>query len=376
MLTDEEKIQILAALANKDTDHHTAAQYAERASLQWQGLHRLAEENHVLPTIAKNLARHDLTGLLPDAEKEIILKTPHATAAHNLLLLHSAHNILTSAAAINVDILPLKGITFIDRLYQPDERRLSDMDFLVRLPQIGDIERLALRAGFRKDPGNLPQEFSIRESGEIKYSAMRSGVRVDAEFHWDPSPGPALKKAFSFDADTLWNLSSKKDGRFCLSTEGEILFHIFHLAARHSFSRLMWFVDLHRMITTAQPDWDTLTRLLDSAGLTNAAGCVFRFMERFLATGFTYPVRQHFDLDSSKTRLADRIVINSMAGKTRLKQSNIATLLISHKKASYIFRLLFPPPDFIRQRYPRIPYPFQYIYRPVDLTSKIIKKRK
>jgi hypothetical protein len=371
--SDTEKIEVLAGLSSVRTDTAALTRLLKSASGHWPALFALADENHVSPLIAKNLAKNNLLETLPSEYGHTYSRLPRSVAARNMLLSDAAREILDSAAARGIDILPVKGITFIGRICEFDERQLSDVDFFFRPPQLPDVEIMMADLGYNREESALPAGFADELSGEIKFTSERSGAAVPVEFHWDPAPAAALRKAFDFSENKLWQLSASKDGRFSLTPEGEFIYHIFHLAVRHSCSRLQWFIDLDRLSAAAPPDWDLLVSLLRSSRLANAAGCVFRFMEKFLGSRFPVAVSQ-LTSHSGENGLADRLIAASIAGNKTVKQSGLIPIFISERKAVYLGNYLFPPAGFLEKRYPGIPTPLAYLYRPWDIATKILKE--
>ncbi|MFA6451207.1 MAG: nucleotidyltransferase family protein [bacterium] len=373
MISDSEKIAILAGLADLRSDAETLARFADSARGRWPSLTALADENHILPFIAKNFVKNGLLELLPTKQRDEFSRLPRETAARNMLFSDAAGEILFAAASRGVDVLPVKGVSLLDRVYQHDERQLSDIDFFFRHPQLHEIKNLMSELGYEEEESCLPADFSDDFSGEIKFTARRAGAAIDVEFHWDPSPSPALKKTFEFTPDTLWSLCAGKDGRISLGPEGEFLYHIFHLAIRHSCSRLQWFLDLERLAAVSPPDWKKLNELFIASRMTLAARYVFRFMERFLNTQFPVAVQQLTRPGGERPDLTDQLIAASIAGRRRVKQSGAIPILLSENKAAFFFSYVFPPAEFISRRYPNIPTPIAYFFRPMDIAGKIIK---
>jgi hypothetical protein len=373
MISDYEKVKLIARFACPRTNAAELRRCAEAARGNWVELSALADENHVSAAVAKKLAAGGLLDTLPDNLRDSYRRIPLETAAFNMLLSYAADEILDAAAANNIDVLPVKGIALLGRVCPPDERQLSDIDFFFRLPQLAELEKMMAGLGYKKNESCLPAGFAGELSGEIKFTAVRAGALISAEFHWDPSPAPVLKKAFSFDEVTLWNLCVSHGGRFSLSPEGEFLYHIYHLAVRHSCSRLQWFLDLDRMAAYTPPDWDSLLSHLRSARLTEAARYVFRFMDRFLETPLPVPVQQLIKGGGIYPGITDRLIVASIAGNRTVKQSWVVPVLVSGSRTDFLLNYIFPPADFLRRRYPGVPVPLLYFYRPLDIAAKILR---
>jgi hypothetical protein len=371
MPSDREKIEILCDLANRNTAPAALEHRLAAARPHWRQLACLAQENNILPQIAKNIARNGLSGLLPDAHADAILSAPRKTAALNLLFVAETQRITAAAAENNIDILPLKGAALIDRVCDIDERHMTDLDFLIRKDRLEEIDTLMSGLGYTHRDSGLTGDFSRDFSGEIKYSASIAGVPIDVEMQWDPSPGPALKNGFSLDADTLWRLTSNSDGRVSFAPGGEILYHIFHLAIRHSFSRLMWLLDLHYIISASPQNWNSLTLLFKDTGLSRTAFHTFKFLHSYfhIDIGGGEILRRRSD---AQERTTDNLILKSLAGNKTVKQSGVIPLLLSEKPAKYLFNFIFPPADFLKERYPGIPGPLLRTYRPADMAAKFI----
>lgn len=371
MTTDAEKIRTLCALSNRDSPAETLKRLLADLRPHWRELHQRAKENHIIPQISLNISKNNLANLLPETTAETLLAAPRKTAAFNLLLLAEARRIIDSAAEREIDLIPMKGITFIDRIYTIGERPITDIDFLACEDRISDLKPLMEKLGYGKYESCLPKDFARDFSGETKFTTGRGELPIEVEFHWDISPGPELKKGFSFDAPTLWALSSEKDGRLALTLEGEILYHIFHLAIRHSFSRLLWLLDLHYLISSSAPDWNLLAELFRKTGLTPAAAHTLRFLHGNFNTDIPDTFKKPAARVDGKSLITDKLIVKALAGNATVKKSGIIPFLLSERGPAFLFNTLFPPPEFLRERYPGVPASLRFLYRPAGFAAKL-----
>jgi len=368
----ESILKIAAVLSDRFShDDKLAAALAELPRRKTEFM-ALARESGLLPQIGKAVSSRNLSKAIPADLASEAMKASREAAAFNILLYDTGQRIIDTAKNEGIDIVPLKGLSFLDRLYDFDERGMKDIDFLVRSGQIGQLGPVMDNLDFRPAPSDLPEDFAIEYSGEIKFRASRAGATLDAEFHWDVSPGPAMQKTFPLPCETLWEMTEIHEGRLHLSPEAELLSCIHHLAARHSFSRLKWFLDIHRLTTSCRSeiDWQSLAGRFRDAGLSRAACAIFHFNHDFFGTPVPAPVE---DLRPGRLKAAfiRTLIIESLTGSP-LRKTGALSAMAADRKFSYFFYTLFPGKDFLKRRYPGVPAPFLGGHRLADMIRKAI----
>jgi len=373
MNSREKTIKSLCVIISGESSGEEISSSLATLSRDWNTFAEIAKLNRIVAPAAKNLISSGAVHKLPDAIRKTFEDAPRATAARNMVLSSAAAEITKAAAGDNLTLIPLKGISFIDRIYAIDERPMTDLDFMVAKQQQKEVAHLLGGLGYSRVPSSLPEAFENEFSGEMKYSRCVSGVDIEVEAHWDVSPEPALKKGFNLSPELLLANTIHTGGNFRLSPEAEIVFSIFHLAVRHSFSRLLWFLDLHRLCNNSEIDRGKLQTLIRKSGIENPATAVFDFLHRMFgnANAARFIEKQYIP---DFLRMA--IMGNLLPGNEFLKTSGVLQLLISNNPFGYVNGMLFPPVEFMKARYPGSKPLFSYVARPMGMLLKFRDRKR
>jgi hypothetical protein len=364
----ERDVKTLAALC---------APGAERAARgldagEWRRALALARLNRVAAPMAKNLARLGLLELAPENTRAELASIPRSAAAANMLILDSARAILAAACDAGVDMIPLKGALYAELFGATDEREMSDADFLVRRVQLGELGAFMRGLGWKRAESNLPETFIIEYSGEMKFTTDRAGVRVNIETQWNPSQSLFAAAAYNLDGESLWAMARMEPGAPSLPPEAVILYHIHHMAAVHSFSRLQWILDLAPLCAALKPDWNKLSALLSDSGLSRAASMAFFLSSELF--GAPSPPRSDFPSPGASPlfRATKDLIFKSIAGDAAVKRSGAVSMLLAERRAAPLFQAVFPPAKYLAFRYPAVPAPLRRPYRAANLISKLV----
>jgi len=204
--------------------------------LDWQALLDLASAHGVLFLVHQSFVRNDIevSGLFSVAahkHKEIAYK--YTSELKSLLQLFSRHNIAT---------IPLKGPALSELLYGDAAARASvDLDLLVQHKDYSPAEHLLFQQGFT----------ALHEIKHDQRKFLRGGTVVELHFGIVP-PQP-----FSFDLDGVWNRAQRRTFQgvpmLAISDEDLALYLCLH-ALNHSFSRLIWILDIAHALERLEPD--------------------------------------------------------------------------------------------------------------------------
>lgn len=204
--------------------------------LDWQALLDLASAHGVLFLLYQSFVRNDIpvSGLFSAAvEKHKENAGKYTNELQCLLQLFSGHNIAP---------IPLKGPALSELLYGNAAARASvDLDLLVQREDYSRAEHLLLQHGFTA-PHKIKHD-------QRKF--LREGTVVELHFGIVP-PQP-----FSFDLDGVWSRAQRRTFQgvpmLAISDEDLALYLCLH-ALNHSFSRLIWILDIARALERLEPD--------------------------------------------------------------------------------------------------------------------------
>jgi hypothetical protein len=155
------------------------------------------------------------------------------------------------------DILILKGPLLTRRLYpDPALRPIGDIDLLARPGALGDASATLTSLGYQAVPSyENPQEFHALRGWTLIYQ------RSDAPFvelHWRPVSLASYQRPFL--PDDLWrrSISTKigSESAHLLDPEDELRYLCVHYAAEHRGKRLIWLIDIARLLQILPASWN------------------------------------------------------------------------------------------------------------------------
>ena len=357
-------LSFLASLANGDTPAGEIESLLRTiAPAHWEYLLTDAVRHHLHPLIFKNLKKNNLLHHIPHDVRVKIERNVVETTAYTSFLLEMGHRIMNAAEAKNLLLVPLKGMHFISHYYSPEERPMRDVDFLIRRNDVALVEELMEALGFQVFTGNLSLMFLKHFGGELKFKTKNGEMPAVVETQWNIAEAPYLKRAFAFDPE--WLIESVEGNRR-LSPEAALVFSIFHLAVSHFFSRLIWLLDIHKIISVGSLQWEKVLEIVEIFKMKKAFQITIDLCREFFGTSVPDEISAPFLCSHPIIR---KIVLESLSGRGRHPESGIITLLICEHPIAFLFSFLFPGVEFVSLRYSLPPWKafFYSLIRPFKL---------
>ena len=340
----------------------------------WPSLLELGRSHRMLPLIHSALRRGNALGLLPENVSRELVQAARATAASNMLFTAEHERIRNAARAAGLQLLPLKGIAFLDSLYKLDERPLMDLDYLIPPAQQLDFQALMLNLGYEPNQSVLPGRFAEIFSGEKVFVRQAGGSVVSAELHVELIPMFAMRRAFPLNEERLLDQAVERNGHPMLRPEHELLFTAVHFAAVHCFSRLIWLSDVDRLVRhNIDMDWDFFIKETRAARSRRLIRVVLDAAVRLFHT----PVPDAVLKASGGAKPDARRVDSWLAGQCSGMEISLIPFLLSEIPARYLLQQVFPSPEYIRMRYGIAQWkvPFFYVVRPALLIKNALSAR-
>ena len=203
-----------------------------RRRLDWithHNIFRLADDETLHPTLRAQIS---------DKEREV--------EARNRMLIWRCQDILDVLGV--VDVVPLKGIYFLDNIYADSlgSRVLSDIDLLVPADQLDEaVSRLAAQLGYHETD-------SSRASRRFHPHSRLVGDGLPLELH--------TKLAVKFIGLSDWTVLSPVPAEFLgrgahvLDDETNLVYMVCHFVKHGPFYCLKWVVDILRWLELRRPD--------------------------------------------------------------------------------------------------------------------------
>jgi len=237
----------------------------------------------------------------------------------------------------------LKGGALIEAVYggRRGLRPLSDLDILVRSSDYSSFEEVLLERGFRPD---FPSS-TFFTKGSLAF-----------DLHTDLTGAEWVRRkalAFRFDAEALWREASPLDGQdptlLVLSPLDQFL-HLAVHALKHSFSRLIWLVDLG--LVSRHLKWEDLVDLAKASGTLRPLAYALFGLENLM--GVEAPPEIQASLPQPN-RL-ERMFLSSVVSRRAMETPGEVIVAFSIPglpgKLSYLSELVFPQRQVLARHYP------------------------
>jgi hypothetical protein len=219
--------------------------------------------------ISQSKQKHNV----PDWVIEEMKRNYMANLGRNMLLTANLEKVLDAFEQKKISILLLRGMDFLNRLYQSlGMRNMSDVDFVLADQDIKKAKPVLESLGY-KHPPNYP------------YLYDNDCLFIDLHKNDIGSYNLAKqKKSPSIKSESIWKESIAYKNKYhyvrTLSIYDSIITCCSHLQ-EHSFSRLIWFYDVARLIQNQEPDfeWEKLTERAYEFGLEKPVFYVLKYLD-------------------------------------------------------------------------------------------------
>lgn len=270
-----------------------------------------------------------------------------------------------------IEVIPLKGITYLYRIYKdPSERPMVDIDLLVREKDVPRILQLMAEMGARQRTG-MHSDFLDSLMHHLPPMTYK-GVMI--EFH---TRFFRKTSSFSLSAESAWRESREKDlfnqKVRILNPELHLIYIVLH-AWNHLVGgrfKLIWLGDVIRYIQQAEFDWQQVLPLLQNEPDRKAFYGMMGLAEKL--DQVSLPEEIHKNLRGEWTREARQALENHLEevpfDSTRAVFRSVEKLK-GKKKLRYIWDILFPSKAFLRKKYGNGPV---FLHYPYHMFSKILQ---
>jgi len=171
--------------------------------------------------------------------------------ARNVFLSQEFFKIYNFLAEKGVELVPLKGISLLQRVYRFDERYIGDIDVLVK------EENLSKAIGLLKESGyfhhrpffNSKKPYSIYLNSFPLYKKSKLPFSIHLHWHLSNSTYPLFMH--NINMDDVWNnikLESYQENKILVFEPNyEVVYLCLH-TFKHSFNKLSLFIDIEKVI--------------------------------------------------------------------------------------------------------------------------------
>jgi len=254
-----------------------------QSPLRWEVVLDLADRQGVEQLLYQALS--DFKPLIP-CEYFNFLAQKYQTNVHkSLMLSRELIRIVDELSALEIEVMPYKGLALSEAVYGDMALRQSgDIDLLVRAADLARIRGALAKLGFTQQLQWSPaEERSYLKSG---YECVFDGTagRNLLELQW------AIQPAFyavDFDMEGLFRrgITVQVAGHAMKTPSREDLFILLSLhAAKHVWGRLIWLCDLARIVEISALDWNQIGITAKSLGIQRILRIALLLANRLLHT--------------------------------------------------------------------------------------------
>lgn len=281
---------------------------------------------------------------LPFIQDAMVVRESHAQHVRTLR---------TACLALDEHDVPgllMKGASLVDRYYHDDSlRAYGDVDMLVPSQRFAESLSILEEAGF----SILDRNWHMLRRDMRGQLHLRSPDRRDMlELHWHPINPSRVRHTLSVTAEDLWSQASRTrvaGSDVWVPRPSRELAHLCLHAALHGCDRLIWLVDIDKVMDSPDLDLDDLQRTVRRWEFGAGTYLVLALVDRWL--GLSQPLRDLAGLHPGRAtlaafhRLVDRWDLGRPARDARYRQLLFATAADGLGRRARLTWSLVVPPD-------------------------------
>lgn len=208
----------------------------------------------------------------------------------NLYYMNHLKLVLRKFEEKHLQVVVLKGISFINHLYQDISlRTFVDFDFLIDKKDIEAVCDCLKEMGYDPDFGSK----DIQTTSKFTAYSLKSKINIDLLTELDANP--YTKRYFKLDMEKMWSRKEKitydNINAYKLSQEDELLYMIYHMAFHIKFEiEIKWLFDLYYFLEKYEEELDRkyMRESFRKIGLQNVLRCISDLLQ--WVYGKSYPL--------------------------------------------------------------------------------------
>ncbi len=190
-------------------------------------------------------------------------KFAHATGFHNMKINSELKRLLQTFQKIGIEVILLKGVALLQQVYpNPIQRRMRDIDFLIRKTDLPKVEAELSKMGYKADEKDgINSKWYRKYSIKINYyKSGKTDYKIDVHWGFERYNNP-----FPISYEEIWGRSQKIEQNgttFRLLSAEDMLLHLsMHMVFQHCLrlDTRAWLDIIH--IIRLKPDWDKVILL-------------------------------------------------------------------------------------------------------------------
>jgi hypothetical protein len=223
-----------------------------KKDLPWQRLVRLAETEGLAGLLYHHLNNLDRQSHLPETALQYLTANYNRTTRNTLAIVSKIAELAAKFKQARIPVIALQGLSIVKLYQHPGLRGMEDADLMVKPDHKEALKELLIEAGYRPVP-TYPDFLS------------KDGFLIDIHTHLLNLDRIRNRRyVFPEDLSPMWDRAvsffDQQEGLLRLEPHDNFVALCAH-ALKHSYSRLIWLVDLHEslILLTDKPDgWEKL----------------------------------------------------------------------------------------------------------------------
>ncbi len=210
-------------------------------SINWPSVLSVAFAEHLQGLLYQNAARL----AAPAPVVRTLQNAYYHQVTANLVRIRALDSLEAALTGSGIEVMVLKGAALLDSVYaDPGLRPMEDIDLLIRPADREPFERLLTACGYNPDP-------------VFSHLFCRNGVTFDLHSHpLNVDRVAGRHHLFPGGADALWRDSVSWRSGFRHIRRPDAADHLIlltHHMIKHSVSKMIWLVDIHRLLKNRDP---------------------------------------------------------------------------------------------------------------------------
>ena len=381
-LSNENKLLLLCSRVSVNANIISQIKNLIKQKLDWNLLFVNATQEKILPLVYFHLSRLSLMCHIPSELASEFKRISFGITGNNVSIYKELNRLLKLFKQSNLDVIVLKGASYIETLYHNISlRSMGDIDLLVKEDNLQNARELLLNNGYIQQSGwTEHQQIDTHHLPHFIHQRNKTVV----ELHWTIG---MYEEILPINMDEIWNrvhtIQFETEKMQILSPEDMILHQCCHLFIVHGgeFS-LKNLCDLSEIIQKYRQtiNWDLIIN------------CSIRYKIAVLVYGGIFLVQQIYNraipihvTEKLKTKYSAKQLswlqnfvnndfISEKKGKIKTPLSRLLWFNGPRNKVKYLLITLFPPHDLLIKRYSLNKnsklFILYYLVRPIQLLNK------
>jgi len=273
-------------------------------SVRWKSLFGLADQHGTQPLLYQSLL--GLEDAVPAEEINWLKQSYQTNLYKNLLLSRELTRILEHLSALDIDVMPYKGLALAEALYgNITLRQAGDIDLIIRPKDLRRTQRAVAELGYTPHaPLSEDEEHAYLKSGYECAFDSAAGRNL-LEVQWAVQPrfyAVDFEMAGLFERAVTISVAGYPTKTL---SSADLLLVLSAHAAKHVWGRLVWLCDIARLMALPDLDWDWIRVQARNLGIMRIVSVTMLTAYRLLDVAI--PVQAGFLRDSATSALVEEI---------------------------------------------------------------------